>query len=144
MPRSPTNETTNLILNFFLRNKIFARRHGVVSGTAEYTNKKGDTKQRYMHGGITGGSDIFVWLPPPVLKFLGVEIKTGKDCLSPVQEGFNTQIKMMGHLIFVVKDFPDFLKQWTESGLSDILTVWKNNVQSAESLYPTKQHTKEG
>ena len=144
MKKSPTNETTNLILNFFLRNKIFARRHGVASGSAEYTNKKGESKTRYIHAGVTGGSDVFVWLPPPVSKFLGIEIKTGKDRLSPVQEGFNKQIQMMGHLIFVVKDFENFLEQWTESGLSDILAVWKNNVQPVEFRCPLKQHTKEG
>lgn len=111
---SPTNQTTNDILNFFLRNKIFARRHGVMSGTASYTKKNGDTKERYIHGGITGGSDIFVWLPPPLGKFLGIEVKTGYDRLSPVQTGFNIQVQMMGHLIFVVKDFNDFLNQWTK------------------------------
>lgn len=110
--KSPTNQTTNDILNFFLRNGIFARRHGVVSGTSSYTKKNGETKERYIHGGITGGSDIFAWLPNG--KFLGVEIKTGKDRLSPIQEGFNAQIQMMGHLIFVVKDFNDFLLQWNK------------------------------
>jgi hypothetical protein len=110
MKPSPTNETTNLILNFFLRNKIFARRHGVMSGTASYTKKNGDTKERYIHGGITGGSDTFVWLPYPA-PWLGVEIKTGPDKLSPVQIGFNRQIEMMGHLTIHVKDYPDFLLQ---------------------------------
>ena len=110
---SQTNETTNLILNFFLRNGIFARRHGVASGSAEYTNKKGESKIRYIHAGITGGSDIFAWLPPQYGSyFLGVEVKTGKDYLKPVQIGFNRQIEMMGHKIMIVKDFNDFLSQW--------------------------------
>lgn len=111
MKPSPTNETTVKILDFFLSAGIFARRHGVAAGQAEYTNKAGDTKGRFIHGGISGGSDIFAFLPPNG-RFLGVEIKTGHDYLKPNQIGFNRQIEMMGGRVLVVKDFEDFLFQF--------------------------------
>lgn len=118
MPKqSPTNKTTNEILAFFLSKGIYARRHGVAAGMASYTNKDGDTKNRFVSGGIRGGLDIFVWLPeakngsqPPV--FLAIDIKTGKDRLRPEQEGFIASILKMGHLAMTVSDFPDFLTKF--------------------------------
>jgi len=108
-----TNELTQKILLFLFREGVYARRHGVVSSVASYTDSKGDTKNRFVHGGITGGSDIFVWLPPSMgNKFWGIEIKTGKDRLRPEQVGFMLSVQKMGHLASVVKDFDDFLEQW--------------------------------
>jgi hypothetical protein len=108
-----TNETTSLILDFFFRKGIYARRHGVASGTAEYTNKKGETSKRFVHGGITGGLDIFVWLPPNG-QFLSIDVKTGKDKLRPEQIGFMVSTGKMGCLSFTVKDYPDFLEKIKE------------------------------
>jgi|WetSurMetagenome_2_1015567.scaffolds.fasta_scaffold16395_2 hypothetical protein len=108
---SESNELTQFILTFFLDCGIYAKRHGVASGPAEYTNKKGDIKSRYIHAGITGGSDIFVWLP--YYRFLGIEVKIGKDKLRPLQETFNKYIEKMGHLIMVVKTKEDFILRIT-------------------------------
>ena len=79
---------------------------------AEYTKKDGTSRTRFVHGGITGGSDIFVWLPSPSGKFWGIEIKIGKDRLRPEQIGFMSSVHKMGHLASVVKTFEDFLNQW--------------------------------
>ncbi len=109
--QTETNATTQKILKFFLDQRIFAKRHGVAAGAATYTNKEGDTKQRYFRAGIIGGSDIFVWLPPNG-RFLGVEVKTGKDKMRPEQVGFKRNIELMGGLYWEVKTFEDFKKQW--------------------------------
>lgn len=105
--KTPTNELTAFILDFFFKKSIFAVRHGVAAGKASYINADGDLKSRYFRAGISGGHDIFVWLPN--YRFLGVEIKTGNDRLRPEQIGFHTNIQRMGHLSIVVRDKEDFL-----------------------------------
>ena len=113
--KSAANALTQEILLFLFRKGIYARRHGVASSMAEYTKKDGTSRTRFVHGGITGGSDIFVWLPPSMgNKFWGIEIKIGSDRLHPEQIGFMSSVQKMGHLASVVKDFPDFLSQWNE------------------------------
>ena len=108
---SATNETTRLILNYLFEHRIFAKRHGVSSGPAQYTDKHGNTKQRYVHAGITGGADIFGWLPPHARGF-GIEIKAGRDRLRPEQIGFQRNLELMGGIYLVVHNFEDFVDQW--------------------------------
>lgn len=93
--QTETNAATQLILGFFLKKGIYAKRHGVSAGSADYTNKAGDTKTRYFQSGIPGGSDIFAFVPPHG-SFLGVEIKKGSDRLRPEQIGFIKNIQHVG------------------------------------------------
>lgn len=118
-PLSPTitNDTTKQILNFLFENRIFAWRNSVGAGETSYTNKAGITKTRYMQMGKVGSPDIMGYLPPTGRGF-GIEIKTGKDRLSPEQIGFHHNANKMGALILVVKDYEDFLKQWKALPLS--------------------------
>lgn len=106
---SEANELTTFILDFFLERRIFAVRHSVAAGSASYTNKSGETKSRYFKAGIVGGHDIFVWLPH--YRFLGVEVKIGKDRMRPEQAGFHRNIELMGHLSLVVHSKEDFLNK---------------------------------
>lgn len=109
-----SNELTAFVLSYFFDLGIFACRHGVAAGTAQYTDKNGNSKSRYFRAGIPGGHDIFVWLPATSFRgplFLGVEIKTGKDRLRPEQVGFHANIVRMGHLSIVVHDKDDFLNK---------------------------------
>lgn len=110
---SETNDLTQLILNFFFERGIFAKRHSVSAGKAEYITKAGEVKKRYFQSGIVGGHDVFVWLPPKFGgKFLGVEIKASKsDRIRPEQEGFHKNILRMGHLSITVHSEKDFLEQ---------------------------------
>lgn len=107
---SESNDLTQFILNFFYDKGIFACRHGVAAGSASYTNKAGDTKTRFVRGGIPGGHDVFAWLPP-LGRFLGIEIKTGKDRMRPEQEGFHKNIERMGGLSLIVHSREDFLEK---------------------------------
>lgn len=101
------NDLALFIVEFFYNFGIFACRHGVVAGKADYINKKGESKSRFFRGGIVGGHDIFVWLPN--YRFLGIEIKIGKDRIRPEQEGFHANIVRMGHLSMIVHSREDFL-----------------------------------
>ena len=108
--KSPTNETTRRILNFLFAQGVFAWRHNVLPIPIP-------------GGGLRPGSKSGV---PDIIgvssalwgdlcyqgKFIGVEIKTGKDRLRPEQEGFHHTARKLGAIILVVKDFEDFLKQW--------------------------------
>lgn len=53
---------------------------------------------------------------PPLGRGFGVEIKTGKDRLSPEQIGFHHNATKMGAIIFVVHSYEDFLTQWKAHG----------------------------
>ena len=104
---SQTNETTNAILNFLFRNRVFAFRQnsggiplfreGVLTG--------------FRPGGKVGQPDI-VGILPNNGKYLGIEIKSGKDRLSEGQVAFHLQARKAGAVILVVKTFEDFLSQW--------------------------------
>lgn len=101
---SQTNDTTRAILKFLFDKKIFAWRENTTGiplpdGTFRPAAK-------------TGKPDIMIILPPAG-RFLAVEVKTGRDRLRPEQEGFLHNVRLMGGLAMVVKDFPDFLQQFS-------------------------------
>lgn len=114
MSKTITNETTKAILNFLFRSGVFCWRQNV----APIPISRNGTVTGFRSGGKSGLPDIMGVLQPignrMDLKgtYLGVEIKTGKDRLSEVQKSFHLQVKQMGGIIFVVKDFNDFLLQW--------------------------------
>jgi len=47
-------------------------------------------------------------------RLIAIEIKIGKDQLSPEQEGFILSVKHAGGIAFVVHDFEEFLSCWNE------------------------------
>ena len=104
---SPTNETTNAILDFLFRNGIFCFRQnsggiplfrdGILTG--------------FRPGGKIGQPDI-VGILPPNGKYLGIEIKPGRDRLSEGQVAFHSQARKAGATILVVKTFEDFKTQF--------------------------------
>jgi hypothetical protein len=105
MAKSPTNQTTNDILNFLFQHRIFAWRQNsggipmVHDGAIVGFRPSGKTGQPDIVGIFNG-------------RYLGIEVKTGKDRLSEGQVSFHLQARKSGALILVVKDFPDFLSQW--------------------------------
>jgi hypothetical protein len=103
MKKSPTNETTNAILDFLFRARIFSFRQNI-SGIPVPGGG-------FRPSGKRGQPDI-VGILPPSGRFLGIEVKTGKDRLSPEQIGFHKNSRDAGALILVVHDFNDFLTQW--------------------------------
>lgn len=106
-----TNETTRDILKFLFASGVFAWRHNVLPIPMD--------GGRFRPGGKTGIPDIIGVLCPDLWeqsggKFIGVEIKTGRDRLRPEQIGFHTTARKLGAVIMVVKDYEDFLQQWTQ------------------------------
>ena len=108
MKQSPTNEATQLILNFLFKKGIYAKRHGVTGFSRD---------NHFYQAGVPGGSDIFAWLPPHCI-FLGIELKRGHDKLRPEQEGFIKNIQLMGGGVIVARGesandmFADFQEQF--------------------------------
>ena len=98
-----TNETTRDILKSLFACGVFAWRHNVLPIPLPGGG--------YRSGSKSGIPDIIGILPVSG-KFLGIEIKTGKDRLRPEQIGFHTTARKLGAVIMVVKDFNDFQEQW--------------------------------
>lgn len=102
---SKTNETTKQILNYLFERRIFAWRENTIG---VFDAKRGI----YRPAPKKGISDIIAILPPHG-RFCGIEIKTGKDRLSPEQQGFIENIQRMGGIALVVKDYEDFVDQFS-------------------------------
>ncbi len=107
MPKTVTNETTNNILEFLTRRKIFAWRQNV----APIPVVRAGSLTGFRSGGKSGISDI-VAVSPPHGRGIFIEIKTGKDKLRPEQIGFKRNVELMGGLYLEVKDYEDFLNKW--------------------------------
>lgn len=106
---SKTNETTNAILKFFFDSGIYSFRLNTMG--VPLSGGRG-----FRPAPKTGLPDILAVFPPTG-KFLGVEVKTGKDRLSDSQIGTHINVRRMGGVVLVVKDLDDFLRQWKELGL---------------------------
>lgn len=109
-----TNDTTRQILNFLFTTGTFCWRQNV----APIPILRGGKVIGFRSGGKSGLPDIVgifsaQW-PLFAGKFLGVEIKTGRDRLRPEQEGFHASARSVGAVILVVKDFADFQVQWND------------------------------
>jgi hypothetical protein len=100
---SITNELTRDILNFFFECRVFAYRQ---NSTGIYDQRAGI----YRPAAKTGLTDIVAILPT-VGVYCGVELKVGKDKLRPEQIGTIKNIKDMGGVAFVAKDWPNFMDQ---------------------------------
>lgn len=105
---SKTNETTRRILDFLCRNGIFAWRHNVLPIPVVGAGLRSGSK--------SGVPDI-IGILPNTGRFLGIEVKTGKDKLRDTQRGFHLTASKLGALILVVKDYDDFLDQWNKRDL---------------------------
>lgn len=68
---------------------------------------------RLRPGGKKGKPDIISILPSSG-RFLGIEVKTGKDKLRPEQQGFKINVEKMGGLYLEVKSFTDFLDKFPQ------------------------------
>lgn len=98
------NELTNKIIDFLYQQGVYSWRQN--SGGV-FDSKKGI----YRLGSKKGVSDI-LGLLLPAGRLLAVEVKIGKDRLSPEQEGFLKNIEHFGGLVFVAKNFEEFKLWW--------------------------------
>ena len=101
---SAATKLTNQIIDFIYRQGGYAWR---ASSAGIYDQRK----QAYRTAAKKGVSDILACLPPAG-RLVAVEVKIGKDRLSPEQEGFIQNIRHAGGAAFVAKDFEGFLKEW--------------------------------
>lgn len=100
-----TNETTHQISDHLFNLQIFSWRQNTTGIPLPGGGFRPAAKK--------GVSDILAILPPDG-RFLAIEIKTGRDKLSPEQEGFLRNVEKMGGIGLVVKDFEDFKGKFEE------------------------------
>ena len=102
---SKSTELTNQIIDFIYRQGGYAWRQ---NSTGIYDQKRGI----FRPGSKKGVSDILAVIPPNG-RLVAVEIKIGKDRLSPEQEGFLKNVEYVGGLSFVARDLESFEEWWT-------------------------------
>lgn len=95
---------TNQIIDFVYRKGGYAWR---ASSTGIFDGKQ----QAYRTAPKKGVADVLA-VVPPTGRMIAIEVKIGKDRLSPEQEGFLKNIAFTGGLSVVVKDFEEFKEWW--------------------------------
>lgn len=105
--REQTAETIRCILKFLTSNGVYAWRQNVTGIPLPSGG--------FRPGGKRGVSDILAILPSG--RFMAVEVKTGKDRISPEQEGFQTNIRNNNGLVFIVSSCEDFIQQFGQDKL---------------------------
>lgn len=99
---SATTELTNKIIDFIFRRGGYAWR---ASSVGIFDQKAGT----YRTAAKKGVSDILACFKG---QLIAVEVKIGKDRLSPEQEGFLENISTVGGNYFVASDFSGFEQWW--------------------------------
>lgn len=108
---SKANVLTNHIIAHLYKKGVFAWR---ASSTGIYDRNKG----HFRTAPKKGVSDILAVLPPTG-KLVAIEVKIGKDRMSPEQTGFHKNVIRMGGEVFIAKDF-ELFKEWFDDLLSKI------------------------
>lgn len=142
--RASTAGTIARILAFLNEQRIFAKRVNVIGVPI---HGEGGTVG-FRPSTMSGFPDILavcsvVWGSYRLGLTIAVEVKTGKDRLRPEQEGVHSQLRKVGSLVMVVKDFDDFEQQWNASGITKYLEKCQKNVGFVENLFPLKQNYNE-
>lgn len=102
---SQANELTNQIIDFIYSSGGFGFR---ASSQGTYDAKI----KSYRSAPKKGVADILALHRG---RFIAIEVKIGKDRLSPEQTGFLQNISHYGGLTFVAKDFDSFRLWWDQS-----------------------------
>lgn len=108
MKQSKTNELTQRIIEHLYSLGVFAWRQN----TLPVPMVREGVFSGFRPAGKSGVPDICAILPPGG-RYVGIEIKTGKDRLRPEQIGFHSSVGKVGAVVLVVKDYEDFLEQFS-------------------------------
>lgn len=101
---SEATDLTNQVINHIYRQGGYAWR---ASSTGIFDEKRGS----FRTAPKKGVADVLACYRG---RMVAVEIKIGKDRLSPEQAGFLANLQHVGGLTFVAKDFPSF-QAWFDS-----------------------------
>ena len=114
--QSVTNKLTNDVLNFLLKKRVLCWRedaggvpvhkNGVVTGFKPPA-KRGKPDMFGIFPAITNLRGRNMWGV-----ILALEIKTGRDKLSSIQEAFLKQIKQQGGITWVIHDMEELEHEW--------------------------------
>ena len=105
--QSKTNELTIRIIEHLYTLGIFAWRQN----TLPVPMVREGVFSGFRPASKSGVPDICAILPPRG-RYVGIEIKTGKDRLRPEQIGFHESVGKVGARVLVVKDWEDFLEKF--------------------------------
>ena len=106
MTMSAANDLTNKIIDYIYRQGGYAWR---ASSVGIYDQQL----HSFRTAAKKGVADILACIPPAG-KLAAIEVKIGKDRLSPEQAGFLENIKAVGGLAFVARSFEEFVCWWKE------------------------------
>jgi hypothetical protein len=118
---SQANETTRAILFYLASRGAFVWRQNTGAVVSEYNGKK-----RLIRYGTPGAPDVEGVLPDG--RYIGVEIKVGRDKLRDVQIAFHEEVRQRGGVIAVV--WPQDWQEVLEAAL---------DTQSAAEARTTRQ-----
>ncbi len=103
---SASNVLTRAIIDYLYTRRVFAWR-------AQSTGLFDAKTAQFRTAPKKGVADILA-IQPPTGRFLAIEVKIGKDTLSPEQIGFLKNVEQCGGLSFVAHDLESF-KIWFDS-----------------------------
>ena len=106
---SPANTLTKQILNYLFEKRVFAWRNSV----GAFGGLRANGQKIFLQFGKVGSPDI-IGILNPTGRFIGIEVKIGKDKLRPAQLSFKRQAELCGGLYVVVKDFEGFLDEFAK------------------------------
>ena len=106
---SKANELTQKIIKHIFENGGFAYRSST-------TGIFDPTRGIYRTSAKKGISDVIGVIRG---RFIAVEVKIGKDRLSPEQEGFILSVNHAGGIAFVAHDFEEFLKNFIPTSITN-------------------------
>ena len=101
---SSATELTNLVIDFLYRAGAYPWR---ASSVGVYDKQRAT----FRASAKKGVSDVLACYRG---RLIAVEIKIGKDKLSPEQTGFIENVRHAGGIAFVATDFEQFKKEWSE------------------------------
>ena len=101
---SAANELTNKVIDYIYRQGGYAWRN---SSMGVYDQRAG----AYRTAAKKGVSDVLACFQG---RLIAIEIKIGKDRLSPEQIGFTRNIIHAGGVAFIATSFEDFLVSWNK------------------------------
>lgn len=107
---SQANELTSQIISYVYKTQGFAYRS---SSTGIFDKKLGT----FRTAPKKGVSDVVALAPltsPFPGRFIAIEVKIGKDSLSPEQAGFLLNVEHYGGISYIARDFDSFKEWWDE------------------------------
>lgn len=104
------NALTRSILQYLADIKVKAWRNQTGALRAEGS---GNARSRFVRFGEKGSADIFA-IAPPDGKFIGIEVKAGKDKMSEAQVQWHLEVRAMGGVTIEARSIDDVISYFQD------------------------------